>query len=208
MAAVGVETMSGRDAPAVVDDEDDELYEGLPRPRVLLVEDNEDCLRIGHGVLLILGFHPILATGCAEAIQSILGNNLDAAILDIELRDIQDGIWLLQQLRNWEQVHGSLPGRDTALPVVVASRVYPAHSGAVKDALALGAVFISKPYQLEALNDAVSRAKRLADSNTMTPSLHLTTSTIPAMRFDDGGPLLNPDPDLEAVTDPPGVTLD
>jgi DNA-binding response OmpR family regulator len=120
----------------------------VPRPRILICEDDRDVATL---IRLMLGadFHTDIAADAAQARRLLAQHDYAAMTLDLVLPD-QDGIALVQDLRRQPRT------RD--LPIVVVS--IQAHEGLKEpNGGAFGiADWLDKPIDQTRLRDAVSRA--------------------------------------------------
>jgi two-component system, OmpR family, KDP operon response regulator KdpE len=104
-----------------------------PRPRVLVVDDEQQILRALRVILREGGFEALPAASGEEALDVAAVQPLDAAIIDLLLPDI-DGIELCRRLREWTQ-----------MPLIVLSAV--GDEDAKVRALAAGADdYVTKPF--------------------------------------------------------------
>ena len=126
--------------------------DGLPQPRVLIVDDAEPVLRIHARALTRSGYTVETANSGHSALQALKNGTFDVIISDIDMPEM-DGMRLLEQVR----VH------DVDVPVILITGA-PSMETAVQ-ALDLGAFkYLSKPTTLEALvkvtGDAVAAPSR------------------------------------------------
>jgi two-component system, OmpR family, KDP operon response regulator KdpE len=104
-----------------------------PRPRVLVVDDEQQILRALRVILREAGFEALPAATGEEALDLAALQRPDAAIIDLLLPDI-DGVELTRRLREW-----------TDMPVIVLSAV--GEEDAKVRALAAGADdYVTKPF--------------------------------------------------------------
>ncbi|MBV8218032.1 MAG: response regulator, partial [Solirubrobacterales bacterium] len=71
-----------------------------PRPRVLVVDDEQQILRALRVILRDAGFEAIPASTAEEALDLAALRHPDAAIIDLLLPDF-DGVELSRRLREW-----------------------------------------------------------------------------------------------------------
>ncbi len=104
-----------------------------PRPRVLVVDDEQQILRALRVILREAGFEAMPASTGEEALDVAALQPPDAAIIDLLLPDI-DGVELCRRLREWTQ-----------MPLIVLSAV--GDEDAKVRALAAGADdYVTKPF--------------------------------------------------------------
>jgi two-component system KDP operon response regulator KdpE len=104
-----------------------------PRPRVLVVDDEQQLLRALRVILREAGFEALLASTGEEALDLAALQHPDAAIIDLLLPDM-DGVELCRRLREWSQ-----------MPMIVLSAV--GDEDAKVRALAAGADdYVTKPF--------------------------------------------------------------
>lgn len=123
------------------------------RPRALIVEDEEYCFRLLVNGLDREGYAVVPAVAWHPALQAIVDNDLEFAVIDIVLRGDVDGLMILDALRKH--------AKHKDLPVVVVSGRYPAGHGIEEDVAQLRAVYLGKPFTLPQLMEAVERAKEM-----------------------------------------------
>ena len=105
----------------------------LPRPRVLVVDDEQQILRALRVILREAGFETLPASTGEEALDLAALQHPDAGIIDLLLPDM-DGVELCRRLREW-----------TDIPLIVLSAV--GDEDAKVRALAAGADdYITKPF--------------------------------------------------------------
>ena len=103
------------------------------RPRVLVVDDEQQILRALRVILRDAGFEPIPASTAEEALDLAALRPPDAAIIDLLLPDF-DGVELSRRLREWSD-----------MPLIVLSAV--GEEDAKVSALAAGADdYVTKPF--------------------------------------------------------------
>ena len=106
---------------------------GLPRPRILVVDDEHQILRALRVILRETGFEALPAATGEEALDLAALQHPDAGIIDLLLPDM-DGVELCRRLREW-----------TEIPLIVLSAV--GDEDAKVRALAAGADdYITKPF--------------------------------------------------------------
>ena len=104
-----------------------------PRPRVLVVDDEQQILRALRVILREAGFETLPASTAEEALDVAALQHPDAAIIDVLLPDM-DGVELSRRLREW-----------TEIPLIVLSAV--GDEEAKVRALAAGADdYVTKPF--------------------------------------------------------------
>jgi two-component system KDP operon response regulator KdpE len=104
-----------------------------PRPRVLVVDDEQQILRALRVILREAGFEALPAASGEEALDLAAVQPPDAAIIDLLLPDM-DGVELCRRLREWTQ-----------MPLIVLSAV--GDEDAKVRALAAGADdYVTKPF--------------------------------------------------------------
>ena len=105
----------------------------LPRPRILVVDDEQQILRALRVILREAGFEALPAATGEEALDLAALQHPDAAIIDLLLPDM-DGVELCRRLREW-----------TGIPLIVLSAV--GDEDAKVRALAAGADdYVTKPF--------------------------------------------------------------
>lgn len=129
----------------------------ISRPRALLVEDEETCFRTLFQLLQRWGYAVIPTIAWKPALEAIVENSLDIAIIDIELRCDYDGLRILDTIRK------SAKHKD--LPVVMISGIYPEDHEVVVDVTELRASFLAKPFTPEQLRQAIGEAKALISAS-------------------------------------------
>ncbi len=123
--------------------------------RILLVDDNMINRKVGRKILERLGHKPIVVNSGEEAIASCKADRFDLILMDIEMPDM-DGITATRQIRAMSADH--------EMPFIVAltanamssEREYYLKSG-MDD-------YLSKPINVDALNDSISRARRYSET--------------------------------------------
>jgi CheY-like chemotaxis protein len=114
----------------------------------LVVEDNPDVAEITADLVQQLGFKAVLAQSADAALQACeSGAVYDLVVTDVVMAGSMDGLALA----------GALRTRWPTLPIVLVSG-YPKSVNAVGDSFPV----LSKPFKLEALERAVSAARRAA----------------------------------------------
>jgi two-component system KDP operon response regulator KdpE len=104
-----------------------------PRPRVLVVDDEQQILRALRVILRDAGFEALPASTAEEALDIAATRRPDAAIVDLVLPDF-DGVELSRRLREWSE-----------MPLIVLSAV--GEEDAKVRALAAGADdYVTKPF--------------------------------------------------------------
>jgi CheY-like chemotaxis protein len=84
-------------------DEDTRVTSGTPAaPLVLIVDDNEQNLKLARDVLRAAGFHTLAAASGAEAIALAAEQQPDVVLLDLRLPDM-DGLEVARELRDGAQ---------------------------------------------------------------------------------------------------------
>jgi len=103
------------------------------KPRVLVVDDEQQILRALRVILRDAGFEAVPADSAEEALDLAAVQNPDAAIVDLVLPDV-DGVELCRRLREWSDI-----------PIILLSAV--GDEDAKVRALAAGADdYITKPF--------------------------------------------------------------
>jgi len=132
------------------------LLNSPPQPgrRVLLADDDASTRLLAHSVLSGAGFHVFLATNGEEAVESMLRNQPQMVLLDLEMPGV-DGYEACRRIRH-------LPGGLDVPIVVVTSLDDP---GSIERAYAAGATdFVTKPINWVLLVHRVRYVMRAADS--------------------------------------------
>jgi two-component system, OmpR family, KDP operon response regulator KdpE len=105
----------------------------VPRPRILVVDDEQQILRALRVILREAGFEALPAASGEEALDVAALQRPDAAIIDLLLPDL-DGVELARRLREW-----------TDMPLIILSAV--GEEDAKVRALAAGADdYVTKPF--------------------------------------------------------------
>lgn len=116
------------------------------RPRVLVVEDDEDIMRALSIRLRVNGFEVVAAGSLREALERSAEGPLEAAVFDVSFPG-GDGMQLTRELRS--------RGATAALPVMILTASM--RPGVEAEALSAGATgFMRKPYDATALVSALS----------------------------------------------------
>ncbi len=121
------------------------------KPRILLVDDDRNFLRVLAYQVAELGFQVISATGAGEALGHIDGGEMDLVLSDLRMPGM-DGLQLLQEIRR----------RALDIPVILLT----AHGSIDKavDAIKAGAFdFLQKPFEKEELRVSVLNALKMTD---------------------------------------------
>lgn len=123
-------------------------------PVALVIEDDPDCLHIAGAMLAHLGYAIRGASTPDQAIHLLMDDAPDLLLVDVCL-PMMDGISLVKLVRRMRDLSG--------VPLVAASGIYDTQ-GEVRQALAqLGVYsFLSKPYTVGSLREAVDFAKSTA----------------------------------------------
>ncbi|HVU00177.1 MAG TPA: EAL domain-containing protein [Polyangiaceae bacterium] len=129
----------------------EEPSDGTPSRGSALVVDDDDCVRKTTARLLsTTGYAVVEAVDGEDALRNLEGRRFDVVISDISMPGM-DGIRLLKEIR----------ARDRHVQVILMTGV-PTVETAVS-ALDFGAFkYLSKPFQIDVLDDAVGRAVRLS----------------------------------------------
>ena len=131
----------------------------MPKPRVLIVDDETNIVSSLHGILEDEGYQIDTADDGVEALEHVQSDPPDLVLLDIWLPGM-DGIEVLKTIKTYHPEievlimsgHGTI---DTAVK-----------------ATKLGAFdFIEKPFSLDQLVQSVDKALRLKRSRTRTLTL-------------------------------------
>jgi EAL domain-containing protein (putative c-di-GMP-specific phosphodiesterase class I) len=118
--------------------------------RVLLVEDDDALLRSCRRALEAAGFSVECASDGQQATRVLGQRNFDVVVSDIAMPEV-GGIELLKAIRS----------RDNDVPVILMTAF--AELGSALDAIEYGALaYLRKPFGLEALRAAVTKAARLS----------------------------------------------
>ncbi len=120
-----------------------------PAARVLLVEDDDALLRSCRRALEAAGFSVETASDGQQATRVLGQRSFDVVVSDIAMPEV-GGIELLKAIRS----------RDNDVPVILMTAF--AELGSALDAIEYGALaYLRKPFGLEALRAAVTKAARL-----------------------------------------------
>jgi DNA-binding response OmpR family regulator len=119
-----------------------------PKPRILIVDDNQDLATIMRVILTQAGFDVHAVFSGKEALEWLTQNAADVLLLDLMLPDIS-GFAVLRQLRAQEKTH--------PLPVIVLTALRDQESKAESESAGANA-FISKPINSAALVEHVRKA--------------------------------------------------
>ncbi len=120
---------------------------GLPKGRVLVVDDEEETRQVMERSLSERGFHAVSASSGQEAVRLAASKHLDVIVLDTDMPDM-DGLQTCQELR-----------KSTFVPIIVLGA--RADEPDVVLALGLGAdYFLSKPVRTSELAAHVEAAIR------------------------------------------------
>ena len=113
--------------------------------RVLVVDDNEVNLRLVSKILELEGYQVLVAHNGAEAIEKVVQESPDLAILDVMMPDI-DGYDLCRKLRQ--------PPLCAKMPILMLTAMNPALERAL--ALEAGANDLwSKPFEMDTFRKRV-----------------------------------------------------
>ena len=127
----------------------------IERLRALLVEDEEDCFRLLFQLLQEWGYEVVPTIAWRPALVAIVENNLDVAVIDIELRCDYDGLKILDTIRRSD--------KHKNLPVVMVSGIYSKTHEVATDVTRLHAAFLEKPFTRAQLLEAIRTAKTLIE---------------------------------------------
>lgn len=123
----------------------------------LLIADDEPATRaVLERILEPLGHDLMIATDGGEALRAMLAMPFDLIFLDIFM-PIHSGLDILYRMR----------AEDIQSPVIIMSGV--AHESMVRDAQALGAVYLAKPFDTETVTNLVTRILHPSRSGEDTP---------------------------------------
>ncbi|HEX2031603.1 MAG TPA: response regulator [Actinomycetota bacterium] len=121
-------------------------------PSVLVVDDDDDVRRLLTIQLFLEGYEVFDAAGADEARAQVAKHGLpDVAVIDVKLRGMS-GFELLQVLRH-----------DAHLPAVFLSGKVQQRD--VDAGRALGATYVTKPFDINSLLRAMANAIRIATAN-------------------------------------------
>jgi two-component system, cell cycle sensor histidine kinase and response regulator CckA len=115
---------------------------------VLLVDDEPMVRKVGEGALMRLGFAVLLAKDGVEAVETFRQHRDEVCCVLCDLT--------MPRMNGWETLN-ALRKLAPGLPVILASGYDEAYVMA-GDHPELPQAFLSKPYQLQALRDAIGRA--------------------------------------------------
>lgn len=128
-------------APA---EQDRRQHKGV-RPRVLVVDDDEDFLMLAAEVLADSGLEVSLARTAGEALVRAINQPPDVILLDIMLPD-QDGLDALEALRAEPETRG--------IPVVACTALGQRDSGALLPSIGFDGM-VTKPLDMRELSKAL-----------------------------------------------------
>jgi len=74
--------------------------------RVLLVDDDPQCLRVSCALLSSWGIHPAVARNGSEALELVRGRDFDIVLMDIVM-PVMDGLAATQEIRRFEHENPS-----------------------------------------------------------------------------------------------------
>jgi len=120
--------------------------------KILIVEDDPNVASLVRELLLEEGFIAVHSPDVDSGWASLIGEDPDAAILDLWLYGREGGWELLDRIRNNEHFHD--------LPVVILTGATEKET--IDKAAAFGAEYLSKPFTPAALIDRLRRAMRAA----------------------------------------------
>lgn len=118
------------------------LVEGLARPMILVVDDNELVAEVAAALLDALGYDTRIATGPNEALDLWEDGHFTAVLSDIVMPGGLSGVQLAKRLRQ----------RQPDLPILLSTGYSEALAYEVSDFPVL-----HKPYRLADLENAMSR---------------------------------------------------
>jgi CheY-like chemotaxis protein len=123
----------------------------LPRPLVLVIEDDASIAELLRELLELEEYAVETEAMGRAGLLRLAAGNVDLLILDLKLPDI-GGLALCQQLRSWEREH-TIRSRT---PIVVLTAISTSEiQGSCRQA---GAdEYVSKPFEIDALLEAVQR---------------------------------------------------
>lgn len=134
---------SRRRAAAAATDSLSDVPREPSHPSILVVDDEENFLKLLHWFLTQRGYDVATASSADEALCLFAGHAFNVALLDIKLGSA-DGIHLLEQLTQ----------RSPDLKVIMMT-AYPT-AGSIKQAFDKGAVrYLTKPVDLPELAEAI-----------------------------------------------------
>jgi putative two-component system response regulator len=120
-----------------------EITEMQPRPRILIVDDEEDICTLLSRYLNNHGYECIAVSDATQAFEHIKSQSLDLVLTDISMPGM-DGIRLLHEIKH----------RDDSIPVVMMTGNDDPHS--VIDAMKMGADdYILKPFDLSSISGEI-----------------------------------------------------
>ncbi len=146
--------------------------------RVMVVEDDPDAAEVASGMLRLLGFKPHVCPDAHHALYALADGPPDLILLDICLPEM-DGVNLLKVARRVAEA------RD--VPVIAASAVYPREGAIARSLRDLGVtVFLSKPFTLAGLREAIGKVLPGGAGSAATPPPMSLSETLVA-RGSTGG---------------------
>jgi two-component system cell cycle response regulator DivK len=141
--------------------------------RVMVVEDDPDAAEVAAGMLRLLGFDPLICPDAHHALYALADRAPDLILLDICLPEM-DGVNLLKVARRVAEA------KD--VPVIAASAVYPREGAIARSLKELGvSVFLSKPFTLAGLREAVGKVLPIKGSAKAGRPAAVPLETIVAM---------------------------
>lgn len=119
----------------------------VPGPVILVIDDHEDTVQLISEFLRWHGAHPVGASSAAVARDILTGLCIDAVVTDYAMPGT-DGVTFLREIRSRAALAG--------VPVVMVSG--QASEDVVREASTLGASYLPKPVDLDALAKSLRAA--------------------------------------------------
>jgi CheY-like chemotaxis protein len=119
--------------------------------RVLLVDDDPQCLRVSCALLSSWGIHPEVARNGSEALELVRGRDFDIVLMDIVM-PVMDGIAATQEIRRFERENPS----KAHVPVVAYSSRAMTLSAEERRLIGLSGV-LRKPSDADSLSRCLSQ---------------------------------------------------
>ena len=123
--------------------------------KVLLVDDNSINQKVGRKILKRLGYDPVVVSSGEEAIEACQSDEYNIVLMDIEMPDM-DGIAATNRIR------ALLP--DDRVPYIVALTANAMNSERENYLKSGMDGYLSKPIDVEALNDSLASAMQLKET--------------------------------------------
>ncbi len=120
-----------------------------PTPRILIVEDDPDNIRLLYYVVKQAGYAPIMAQGGREALRLLRESGADLILLDV-MMDGLDGWGTLEAVRADERL------RSVPVIIVTARQLAEQHDQ-ILDHAGMYQDYVSKPFSVSELTHRIAR---------------------------------------------------